>query len=483
VLGRLLALQFPNHERVCIAVIHNKKGIQGAYFSYNHDYAYFCIPPALTETHGTVIPEEQWEFDNLRKWGRESERHTARHCFYPIFVKGNRIAGFGDICRDDFHPGAANIRQRDQVAIYPVDSQGVERKWRYSRQSVEGISPLLRVHVVKGSGEVQIHKAKAEKAIKTVWDDPKYIAGDYGTKWLTDLGLKISQNLYPKSVHTVEDSIFAVSNPDSLILDYFAGTGTTGHAVINLNRRDGGRRKFILVDMAEYFDTVLVSRLKKVMFTPVWKNGKPTRLPTKEEADRTPRLVKVLRLESYEDALHNTFSDDAVGRLTEREKAHQDAIGDEEYRIRYLVQLPLEASHSMLSLARLEHPFDYTLEVLTDYGPKTKTVDLVETFNWLYGLRAQRVLTRVNPGDTLGKDRNGRSYRVVVASDRDANTRILVVWRDMTGLDPTVERPFLEAQAKALGPFDEQWINGDTSAQGFASLNGLFKRLMEDGSR
>jgi adenine-specific DNA-methyltransferase len=201
------------------------------------------------------------------------------------------------------------------------------------------------------------------------------------------------------------------------------------------------------------------------------------------EVERTPQLVKVLRLESYEDALHNTFSDKAVERLGEREKAFREAVGDEEYRIRYLVKLPLEASDSMLNLAKLEHPFEYTLEVLTDHGPRTEPVDLVETFNWRYGLRVHRLLTWVNEKDKTGKEKGGRSYRAVVASDREGKKRVLVVWRDMTGLDPAQERPFLEAQAKELGPFEEQWINGDSAANGFASLDGLFKRLMEEGAR
>jgi len=91
VLGRLLLKHFPDHERTCVAVVHNKKGIQGDYFSYNHDYAYFCIPPGLSETHGKELPEAEWDYANLRKWGRESERETAKNCFYPIYVEGDRI--------------------------------------------------------------------------------------------------------------------------------------------------------------------------------------------------------------------------------------------------------------------------------------------------------------------------------------------------------------------------------------------------------
>lgn len=297
-----------------------------------------------------------------------------------------------------------------------------------------------------------------------------------GKEYLDVMGLEFP---YCHPVSLYEELVAAAASFEGdLILDFFAGSGTTGHAVINLNREDGGQRKFILVEMADYFETVLVPRIKKVMFTPEWKEGKPKRLATKEEAERTPRLVKVLQLESYEDALHNTFSDSNIERLSEREKAYQKVVGDEEYHIRYLVKLPLEASDSMLNLARLEHPFDYAIETLSDYGSKAQTVDLVETFNWLYGLRVRRFFTWVNKGDKTNKDKEGRRYRAVSGTDREGKKRVLVVWRDMTGLDPVKDREFLEAKAKEIGPFEEQWVNGDSAAKGFASLDSLFKRLM-----
>jgi adenine-specific DNA-methyltransferase len=102
------------------------------------------------------------------------------------------------------------------------------------------------------------------------------------------------------------------NDTDALIFDFFAGSGTTADAVIYANRQDGERRKFILVEMAEYFDSVLLPRIQKVMLVPDWKDGKPKRLPTKEEVERTPRLVKMLRLESYEDALHNLVTEETA---------------------------------------------------------------------------------------------------------------------------------------------------------------------------
>lgn len=262
----------------------------------------------------------------------------------------------------------------------------------------------------------------------------------------------------------------------TLAVDYFAGSGTTGHAVINLNREDGGQRKFVLVEMGDYFDTVLVPRLVKVMYSPEWKDGRPKRQATKEEMERTPRLVKVLRLESYEDALHNVAADATQKRADRREKAHKAAVGDAQYRIRYLVKLPLEAADTMVCLEKFEHPFSYTLEILTDDGPKAKQADLVETFNYLYGLRVKRYETW----------RHGeREYRVVKATDREQKRRVLVLWRDMAGLKPAEEREFIEAKLKEMeaagGAYDEKFINGDCAVPGISSLDPLFKRLMTAG--
>ena len=66
-----------------------------------------------------------------------------------------------------------------------------------------------------------------------------------------------------------------VSESKSMTLDYFAGSGTTAHAVINLNREDGGKRKYLLVEMGDYFHTVLLPRIKKVVYSKDWRDGQP----------------------------------------------------------------------------------------------------------------------------------------------------------------------------------------------------------------
>ena len=473
-LGQLLMNRFPDHKNICVTVIHNKKGIQGDYLSYNHDFAYFCIPPALSKTNGKKIPEEEWEYDNLRKWGRESERSTAKTCFYPIFVRNGEIVGFGDVCDDDFHPGKANVsspsdgRLGETVVVYPVDGNGVERKWRHARGSVESVGRQLKVHTTR-SGEVQIHKAPNESTFKTVWDDPKYIAGDHGTKWLTNLGLKeAGKDLYPKSLYTVMDSIRISTDDDSLVLDYFAGSGTTGHAVINLNREDGGRRKFVLVEMAEYFDRVLLPRIKQVAYAPEWAAGKPKRAATAEEAELGPRVVKYIRLESYEDALDNIkFADTEQLTL-------EDRFGD--YLVKYMLGWETRESETMLNVEKLTKPFSYALRLRANGGTRTGTVDLPETFNYLSGL---------NVRSRRAYDDDGRRYLVYRGETRDEpGGLVAVIWRETAEWkrdDFKRDKAFVDERGLAAGA-DTVFVNGDSLIPGAKPVEGLFRERMFAGA-
>ena len=469
-LGHMLMSHFPTHDNVCVSIVHNKKGIQGDHFSYNHDFAYFCIPNEMPAIHGKPINEEDWEYDNLRKWGRESDRSTAKNCFYPIFVDKGEIVGFGEVCSDDFHPGQSNVFDvsSDRVAVYPVDSKGIERKWRYARGSVESIRHLLRLHHTK-SGEIQIHKAMDVRAYKTVWDDPLYIGGDYGTKWLTDLRLKVSDDLYPKSVHTVMDSIQLSSDDDSLTLDYFAGSGTTGHAVINLNREDGGQRKFILVEMGEYFDTVLLPRIKKITFSPEWKAGKPQRAPTPAEAERSPRIVKYSRLESYEDALDSIDFNDADGQLRLEERI--DA-----YLIKYMLPWETKDNASLLNVSKLTSPFTYRLRVHVNGEKQERKIDLSETFNYLLGLNVRTRRTF---------DDEGRRYLVCRGQTRERpGHNVAVIWRATDGWseeDFTRDRRFVSEQ-RMTEDGDTVYVNGDSCIPHAKAIEPMFKARMFAGA-
>lgn len=489
-LGLLLKNAFPNRQLTCISIMSNPSGQQGDNFSYCHDYAYFIYPKGGRYI-GQEVREDNVDIRNFRDvTGDDSLREAAANCFYPILVKDGTIIGFGDVAPDDFHPGSPNIVRADGVIeVYPIDPQGVERKWRFARQTVEGIKEELRAKYIQQRGVWDIERVKNTFNFKTLWFSSKYSANNHGTQLLNHIIGKnlasFAQRLYPKSIFTVMDSLIAGTNNsiDGIILDFFAGSGTTGHAVINLNREDGGQRKFILVEMGEYFDTVLLPRIAKVMYAPEWTDGKPKREATPEEAERTPRLIKILRIESYEDTLHNLAATAERlwpnGKESLKDKAYKQLIGEGAYRLRYWIELPLREAETCLRALDLAHPFAYNLEILTDNGSVEKPVDVVETFNYLYGLRVRSYETWRNPAD------GGREYRVVKATDRNGKRRILILWRDATDLDPETEHAFLDAKIAEMEANGEIWdeilINGDSPTLRVVSLDPLFKRLMMQG--
>ncbi len=246
-LSVLMEQIFSAHEQHAVTIVHNPKGVQGTNFSYTHEYAIFVIPKDKKAIGDRSLTEEEIYVSNLRNWGNESERTDAKNCFYPIIISEGKIAGFGDVATDKLHPKSANEKQKDgSTYVWPIDEKGIERKWRYARQSVEEIRDILQIKESRG-GQIQIMIAKDYGTYKTVWTDKKYDASEYGTKLLREIVPNCDFD-FPKSLYTVYDCLFAVvgNRKQANILDFFAGSGTTGHAVLEMNKKDGGNRKFIL---------------------------------------------------------------------------------------------------------------------------------------------------------------------------------------------------------------------------------------------
>lgn len=237
------------YDHVCVTVVHNPRGQQGKNFSYTNEYAIFVFPKALKVIADRKIDDEDVDWSPLRNWGSESERTDAKNCFYPILVKNDKIIGFGDVSPDDYHPKQTE-KDGDTYYVYPIDRQGVERKWRYARQTVESIWDMLRPKKIASGYDIELGKTFGIQ--KSVWDDKKYDANEYGTKLVSELvpGGGFS---FPKSLYTVYDSVFAgtANDKSAIILDFFSGSGTTAHAVMKLNAEDGGNRKFIMVQLPE----------------------------------------------------------------------------------------------------------------------------------------------------------------------------------------------------------------------------------------
>lgn len=235
-----------NVDTICI--VQNPRGIQGDNFSYVNEYALFVYKKGLKVIEDRHIEDDEVEFSQFRNWGAESERTDAKNCFYPVFVKNGKIIGCGQVPADDVHPHQTEYDPKtDTYSVYPIDIGGVERKWRYATQSFDDIKDMLRAKASKDGKRIEIEIGKTFGTFKTVWTDKKYDANEYGTKLINDM-VPTNDFDFPKSLYNTYDCLAAVirSKPNAVVLDFFAGSGTTGHAVLLMNKLLGGNRRFIL---------------------------------------------------------------------------------------------------------------------------------------------------------------------------------------------------------------------------------------------
>jgi adenine-specific DNA-methyltransferase len=254
-----------------------------------------------------------------------------------------------------------------------------------------------------------------------------------------------------------------------------------------------------------------------VTFTPEWRDGKPKRMATPEEAERSPRIVKVIRLESYEDALDNIAFDDDAG---------QGALGFDDYLLRYMLRWETRGSETLLNVDKLARPFDYQLQVHRDGQTDDRLADVPETFNYLLGLHVQtrRVYysprpstpgsgapsavilsgsvpsvsqlrqdseesgraTRDASAQTTGLSmtdefaRVGAGGRYLVYRGRIDHREVAVIWRDTEGwgqADYERDRQFVAEQKLGEGA-DEVFVNGDSFIPGARALEPIFKARM-----
>ena len=461
-LGFLLRQTFPSREVTPVTVVHNATGQQGNNFSATHEYAYF-VHDAPAGSIGLQARDDNPDVRPLRNVSKGSHLRTdAKNCFYPILVKDGEIIGFGDVSDDDFHPTGRNVERDDGVIeVYPVnkldDDSLEERKWTFAWATVPTIRHELTAEYDEDTGTWDIIRRKVRFNYKTVWADKKYSANSWGSRILNEM-LPDNDFTFPKSVFTVQDCVdAAMGNQQSgIVLDYFAGSGTTGHSVADLNRLDGGTRRFALVEMGGYYDRVLIPRVKKALYSSSWRAGQ-----AQEHSDGQSALVRCFAVESYDDALNNLPAPTG-GMFDGRPAEEADAL------IRYA--LDLEMGPHLLDLDIFRDPWGHAInaQLAGDDEIKRHRVDLVETFNYLLGLRVSAYgpierysaeFERAEHDDGLGRLKLTGRLRRDAAPDSNApfkfqrvegilndgnDTRVLVVWRTLTD-DPEQDAAVLDA--------------------------------------
>lgn len=362
-----------NYEYACITIVHNPRGIQGKNFSYTNEFAYFVIPKGDKIIGERRLSDDEIYWSPLRNWGSESLRTDARNCFYPIIIKDDKIIGFGEVSPNDYHPKKNEILEDGSIAVYPIDAKGIERKWRYARQSVEGIYSYLAVKKTKGVFDIELGKTFG--TYKTVWSDPKYDANGYGKQLLNSLISNCPFD-FPKSLWNVYDCLYSVvaKMPNAIVLDFFAGSGTTGHAVMKLNAEDGGNRKFILCTNNEnnICREVTYERIKRVIdkegYSASLKYYKVDYVPISERMyyEYADELLRHIReLVELENGINFTGNEEIAIVLTEDELATFIADKDRFAKCRRLYMghdlLPDEAQEAALFQNKID------VSIIPDY--------------------------------------------------------------------------------------------------------------------
>ncbi|HDY7866972.1 TPA: site-specific DNA-methyltransferase [Vibrio vulnificus] len=290
-LGMLLEQQFPEYIQQMVTIVINPKGVTQGRFSRVEEYALFCfgkdayvrgVQDDLLTKDAPVTKKPRWK--GLLRSGTDSRRRDRESMFYPVVIdpQSMRVIKAGDSLPLDEEPDL-NLKIDGYPVAWPIRKDGSYGRWSVGKDTLNeliskgytslgkydekrkthGISYLSQELLkqlkqgqiiiigkdeTRNTVEVEYLDTKT-RAIKTVWHRTKHDAGAYGTDLLTSIIGSETKFSFPKSLYSTLDAISAVvrENPNALVLDFFAGSGTTLNALNLLNALDGGQRRGIIV--------------------------------------------------------------------------------------------------------------------------------------------------------------------------------------------------------------------------------------------
>lgn len=219
---------------------------------------FFEMSEKTEKTYNLVDEISRYKLENLMRKGetRNARREDRPKQFYPIYVSKN-LKQISLTKEENYHE------------VLPTENS-IEWVWSNSpatlQKKINNSEIVAKRHK---DGHIQIFFKRRitdyeGERPKTTWIDKKYNATEHGTKLLERILGKKSFS-YPKSLHTIVDIVKTTTDPGDIVLDFFAGSGTTGHAILELNKLNGGDRQFILVEQLEEHVAVCKERLEKVI--------------------------------------------------------------------------------------------------------------------------------------------------------------------------------------------------------------------------
>lgn len=253
-----------------VAVVNNLKGRSDDKFIATAHESLIILQKGKFVTKGVPVPEEyqdeykeidkngKYRLLGLRKRGSNAREIDRPNLFYPIYY-----------CEND---KSISIKKLDDsIEILPKLSSGENGTWRWGKETLMTRLDEIEVRIVKTRNEFDVFQkdylAKEGKD-KTVKPKSFWLGSEFSSEAGTLQLKKIFESKSfqtPKSVDFIRFILHQATNKNSIVLDSFAGSGTTAHAVLNLNKQDGGNRKFILIEMEDYAETITAERVKRVI--------------------------------------------------------------------------------------------------------------------------------------------------------------------------------------------------------------------------
>lgn len=321
-----------------VTIMHNPRGrSDDKFFATSHEYALFYAKDKnLVKTYTMELTDEQralfkheddissYRLLPLKRTGSNSTPKERPKLFFPLYINKKTL---------EISVDKKNAEGWDEVL--PVDGRGEYRVWRWGKPKIEA-EWKDEIIVKKNGGKYSLFtkdRIKEGRKPKTIWTDSKYDASSHGTVLLEKMLGKRKVFDYPKSLYALLDTLEITSkkDKDAIILDYFAGSGTTGHAVMNMNASDGGHRSFILCTNNEnnIAEEVTYPRIKAVVDG--YQDGKT-------HIEGIPSNIRYFKTEFIDkndtmDKLRRELSPACEDMIRVREGAYEKIIDDDMLKV------------------------------------------------------------------------------------------------------------------------------------------------------
>jgi len=362
-------------EVATIKIFSNPRGRQSSLnIAKSSEYLLVFSKKYQQVIRGESIPEERrreyryrdnmgyYRLLELRHRGSGSDYYYVESLDYPIFYSPQT----GDI-KLEYDPNYIEIR--------PIGKTGRGR-WTWSKEKLKENKHLIVVKQTKnGKWRVfrkdYLHESELTKPLD-MWIE-KEINYDRSSEEIRNL-FKDKVYTFAKPIYLIHKILNISTDREDFILDFFAGSGTTAHAVMKLNKEDGGNRKFILVEMADYFETVILPRIKKVAYSFNWEDGKP------QDTDGLGVFFKYYELEQFEDTLAKVVYEDLDPLFITGKNIYEQYIFMRDKKMSDALGLDYEKGNVKADLSKLYDNIDIaeTLSNILGKWIKRITKDSVE---------------------------------------------------------------------------------------------------------